>query len=524
MSRPRHARRIAGVGALALLAASAVPALATSGPAAGLSGGNLFLGTTKVEAGARANGSFGSTVAAPAGYHPRTQTGTILGFRVNPDECDWASGSCTTQGDFFTPGIPYESWGIQVGGGSPAFNNNTGTGIAGGFTAADAAAVRGVWQASAPYDGIAVRQTYAIPTYGWMIDAVVELTNTTGAPSGDVYVMRGLDPDNCRMESAAVCDSNGDGVADVAGTAGGGVYATTNTIVSQGAAGTSAVVTATQTNGTYLALRSSGADARVLVKNASFSDPANLASAWAGADGAFRSTAGASFGDTGIYAIVRVPSIAPGATASVRVQYVVKEIAPAADISGPIASTGGLIDVATRNGGVAPTGICDPPGHGSATIEAGMIRYTPAAGFAGTDTFTYSTGGPCGAVSVTVPAAAAPPAPAPHVVLTGPARRATRAGGGLRITQRLRIDIPGRYTFIYVDPTTGRRVRQLPGSTVGARTLGTRFSAPVLVTRKAGRRVVLVSRFGRVPSAVTTRMALRIVLRSPDGTVTDVTP
>lgn len=514
-------------GALALAAAVVSPAIATTGPAAELSSGNLFMGTTKVEAGARANGSFGSTVSAPAGYNPLTSSGTILGFRVNPTECTWTDAGCTTLGDFFTPGSPYEAWGIQIGNGSPSYNSNAVTGVAGAFASADAAGVQGVWQSSGAFGGaITVRQTYAIPEYAWMIDTTVELTNTSGATVNDVYFMRGLDPDNCRMEARTLCDSDGNGVADSAGTTG-SVYDTNNTVVSQGSASTSALVTATQTNDSYLGLRASGAEARVFAQNSGFSNPASLATLWAGGNAGYRSALGSTFGDDGIYAVVRVPSIAPGETATVNVQYVVKEVPAAADIAETVTSAGGLVDVASRNGGATFQGACTAPAHGTVTAEGGKMRYTPAAGFSGTDVFTYSAGGPCGTVTITVTPAAAP-APAttsPFVVLTAPARRSTLASGDLRVAQSLRIDHAGRYTFIYTDPATGRRVRQLPGSTVGARKLGKRYSAPVLVTKAAGAKVTLVSIFGKaLPAKLKSRMTLRIVLKSADGTLTDVTP
>ncbi len=221
-----------------------------------------------------------------------------------------------------------------------------------------------------------------------------------------------------------------------------------------------------------------------------------------------------------------MPSIAAGATATVHVQYVVKEIPAAADFAETVSSSGGLIDVSARNGGASFGGICSAPAHGTAVAEGGRVRYTPAAGYSGPDSFTYSTGGPCGTVTVTVPAAGAAPTPvAALVVLTAPSKRATLPSGDLRIAQALRIERPGRYTFIYTDPATGRRVRQLAGSRVGSRTLGRRFSAPVPTTTKAATRVTLVSIFGKaLPAKLKARMTLRIVLRSADGTLSDVTP
>lgn len=516
--RPR-ARRLALMSGLALLA-SAAPAVATSGPTAQLTGGELFMGTTKVEAGARANGSFGSTASAPTGYHPRTTSGTILGFRVNTTECDWDDAGCVTQGDFFTPGSPYEAWGIQVDGNAPAYNSNAANGVAGSFASVDSPGVSAVWQSSAPVNGISVKQTYSIPPYGWLIDSVVELTNTTGATVNDVYFMRGLDPDNCKMEVTAVCDSDGDGVADGAGS-----YETNNTVVSQGSSSTTALVTATQTDQTYLGLRADGANVRVFTQRSGFANPIDLAALWSGTDPGYDGTVGSRFGDNGIYAVVRVPSIAPGATATVHVEYIVKEIPAAADFAETLTATGGLIDIAPHNGGTAASGVCSAPAHGTATVVGGKVRYTPAAGYSGTDTFTYSTGGPCGRVTVTIPAAGtAPKATAPVTALSAP-KRTTPAAGGLQISQRFRIDGAGRYTFIYIDPVTGKRVRQLPRSRVGSRTLGKRYSAPVLVTRKSAADVTLVSVFGRtVPVKVRGRMALRIVLKKADGTLVDVTP
>lgn len=524
----RRARTAVLTGALALVAVS--PAAATGGPAAELVSGNLFMGTTKVEAGARPNGAFGSAVPAPAGYHPRTQAGAILGFRANPGECDWSAAGCVTRGDFFTPGAPYESWGLQVGdaAGAQAFDDNQATALPGAFISADAGAVTGVWQSAAPFHGISVRQTYSVPSYAWAIDTLVDLTNTTNAPIADVYVMRGVDPDNCRMETTAVCDSDGDGVADAIGTTGGGsgVYETRNTIVSQGSDSTPALVTATQTDGSYLGLRAEGAGARVFVKDTSFSNPASLSALWSGAAAGWRSSPGAGFGDSGIYAVVHVPSIAAGATATVRIRYVVKDVPAAADFAATVPPAGGLIDIATHNGGAAAGGVCAAPAHGTAVVEGGGIRYVPAPGFSGADGVSYSIGGICGTVSVTVPASAAVPAPiTAFVVLTAPARRTRLASGALRISQRLRIDHPGRYTFIYTDPATGRRVRQLPGSRVGARRLGRRVSAPVLVTTQPGAAVTLVSVFSRrIPASTRTRLVLRVVLRNPDGMLTDVTP
>ena len=145
----------------------------------------------------------------------------------------------------------------------------------------------GVWQSTAAFNGITVKQTYSIPPYAWMIDTTAELTNTTGATIDDVYLMRGVDPDNCRMESRPLCDldTNDDGIADIhelPGTS--NDYQTHNTVVSQGSATTSALVTATQTDDSYIGLRAVGGEARAFIQNGGFSNPGSLSTLWSGAD------------------------------------------------------------------------------------------------------------------------------------------------------------------------------------------------------------------------------------------------
>lgn len=109
-------------------------ASATTGPTAMLDTLNMFMGTTKVEVGARPNGSFAADIATPAGFHPRDDhTPPKLGFRSNPGECSWEDPACLTDGDFFAPGTPFEVWAVQVGSATAAQNDDSVTGVAGGF-------------------------------------------------------------------------------------------------------------------------------------------------------------------------------------------------------------------------------------------------------------------------------------------------------------------------------------------------------------------------------------------------------
>ena len=132
----------AGTAVLALAAgALTAPAQATPVPFqdAQVVSNNAFLANGYAEAGVRPDGTFGSTVDAPAGYHPRNLVFDIdtftevpdnkLGFRADRDKDGWGVG--TDDGDFFMPGSPFEAWGIQVGAGTTAINSSGGGAIAG---------------------------------------------------------------------------------------------------------------------------------------------------------------------------------------------------------------------------------------------------------------------------------------------------------------------------------------------------------------------------------------------------------
>ena len=82
--------------------------------------------------------------------------------------------------------------------------------------------------------------------------------------------------------------------------------------------------------------------------------------------------------------------------------------------------------------------------------------------------------------------------------------------------QRLRFNRTGRYTFIFNDPATAKRVLQYRGSRVGARLLSKTFSAPVVVTSKEGKTLTLVSIFNkRLSARVKQTMTMRIVPEEP---------
>lgn len=331
----------AALAALCLLIALGTgTASATTATTGEILTGNLFLGTTNVEIGARPNGSFGSSVTPPAGYHPRDDVafGVLLGFRGNPDSCDWNSPSCITQGDFFAPSLPFERWGIQVGTGTFHENDHATSDIAGSFTSVDPTGPSGTWQSAGSTDGIAVRMIYSAPTFSWLVRATVELTNTTASPIHDVYYLRMVDPDNCAEETRAIC-TNRQG-ALVAGT-----YDTLSTVVSSGPTTGVALVTATQTDGTYLGLRFQSPSAKAFrhAPNA-YGVVTSPAAVWDGTATATTTAVGTSGPDSntqnGYYdawmgAVDKIDTIAPGETKTIQFQYVLKDGAPTSDPETP---------------------------------------------------------------------------------------------------------------------------------------------------------------------------------------------
>lgn len=211
--------------------------------------GSAFLRSRLLEVGTSHQGSFGTTDAPPAGWHPRP-AGTPLGFVADPGDTGWT----TYQGDFFVPGSPEEGFGMNVGGVDAFTSRLVGIqGIVGNFTGIRVecrpriCGLRGggsvYW--SGAYSGIDVDQTYSVFNGGLFILIEVSMTNTT-ASTQTVYYMRNVDPDN---------------MVTVTGS-----FDTTNTIVTQGGPGSVALVSATTPapNASYIALVSSDPDARVI--------------------------------------------------------------------------------------------------------------------------------------------------------------------------------------------------------------------------------------------------------------------
>jgi hypothetical protein len=248
--------RVAAIGAAtaALVLSALAPAfaagppekllVANTGQAPGDLGDNAFIRSSRVEVGARPNGSFGSDIDAPVGWHPRDvdNSKSRLGFRYLRSGT-WESG--VTDGDFFLPGGPYEGWGVEIIGGTGLVGNSPDqTQIPGAFSLGTGAA-EVVWTATGPVDGVGISKRYSVEVDGSpRLTMEVTFNNTTGSPVTALY-FRGVDPDNC-VEP---------GIADPDGPCSGVGYTTENEILSQRlAGGASSTVIARAPDGSALVL------------------------------------------------------------------------------------------------------------------------------------------------------------------------------------------------------------------------------------------------------------------------------
>lgn len=186
------------------LAAVAALALACSPATAQMVSGNAFLKGNFIEVGSAPNGSFGSTVGAPIGYHPRVTTpmpGAQLGFVADAAKDGWTVGFPDYHGDFFLPGTPQEGWGIASGFLESQAYRQSGGGFTGPLSGANIAVddspteTVATWQGTFNTNLQITQRTRVIKSKTYFtVNVVMKNTGTTVMP--DIYYCRTLDPDN----------------------------------------------------------------------------------------------------------------------------------------------------------------------------------------------------------------------------------------------------------------------------------------------------------------------------------------
>jgi gliding motility-associated-like protein len=157
-------------------------------------GTNAFLISETVEIGVHQQGFEGSSVTPPFPNHNRGGGGQ-LGFVANPAADGWAN----YDGDFYLPGTPENTIGLQVDGidyqNSKAWEYDipiSGTGISNYQVVGKCKLVD--WDGSIA--GINIHMTYKLDTTVTYYTVDVTLTNTNPVTKSNVYFYKTFDPDN----------------------------------------------------------------------------------------------------------------------------------------------------------------------------------------------------------------------------------------------------------------------------------------------------------------------------------------
>jgi len=298
---------------------------------------NGFLQGNYIEVGVNSLGAYGSSVAAPAGYHPRggagvfntcTSTtpafGTGLGFVADPDKDGWNVGTPNYIGDYFLPGTPYEGWEIAVNGSQANENNGASSSLGSITSVTNSGQVRSVvWDGS--YSGLSIHQVTSFDIGNLYFTTNVTLTNTTGATISNIYYQRGVDPDNEEPLT--------------------GNYTTNNNIDYQlpNALGATLVSGTGLTYGAYLGLGTLDARAKAFIIS-SWPPTVALSSVYAGVS-PFQYS-GTTTADYGIGLVFNVGSLAPGASTTLTYVYILK----GSDFPGCVGSDVGQLDGKRRYG------------------------------------------------------------------------------------------------------------------------------------------------------------------------------
>ena len=291
--------------------------------------GDAFIRGNYLEVGLGADGALGSDFGAPGGY---ASAGTQLAVEADSDRDGWA----VYDGDFILPGSPEEGWGVTVGGITYTNNNTVAQQIAGSLgNLQTSGTVQSVdWTGAVA--GVNVLTTYTVGVNDLFIDVQVRLTNSTAGTLNNLYYYRNVDPDNN-------FDTNG-------------LYDTTNTIVSQGNDGGGvSLVSATQADGSYLALMAFGDNSRVTWGGFANRDATAIY------NGSGLNQAGSGTVDQAISLSFQVASLAAGDSTVLQYRYYFSDrAAPAMDLDANNSSGATGANFATSYAeGAAPVRVAD---------------------------------------------------------------------------------------------------------------------------------------------------------------------
>ncbi len=284
---------------------------------------NIFLMGDFVEVGTYTDGAFGTSISAPAGYHPITSCvggGTTLGFVSDPDMDGWAVsavGRSPYMGDYFVPGTPFEGFEIQINGVKKR-NWASGMGVDEMPATSTSSVVTptqstGIWEGN--YGSLGITQKTVLKKDKLYFVIYVDLVNTGSTTLNNIYYHRGLDPDN--EQPWAACS-----------------HATINRIVYQpNALSKNCLVTADGVKyGTYAYLGLGTKDCRARCMNIPGWHPGNLANLYLGngTESGNQTTVGwstpsATGADEAIGIVFNLGNLAPGQKTSLAFTYILRQ-------------------------------------------------------------------------------------------------------------------------------------------------------------------------------------------------------
>lgn len=180
---------------------------------------NVFMQGKYVELGMAPNGTFGSSVTQPAGYHGNfvaqggiqfpcnyTDGSTLrLAFVADPAMDGWDVGSPAYYGDYILPGYllggtfyegaPYEGWILTVDDSAWINETNNQSSMAAGTPAGtylsyDNIAGKLVSTYTQDFDSLTIKQVTSLDTAGLYLSMQITITNNSSTPKNNIYYTR----------------------------------------------------------------------------------------------------------------------------------------------------------------------------------------------------------------------------------------------------------------------------------------------------------------------------------------------
>jgi hypothetical protein len=178
----------------------AARAILVPGARSDVVGDDIFLEGTYLSVGISGAGSFGTSNAAPSGFHPTPNYGGRIGLSVDQD--GFYTGNAPTTGDFFLPGTPEERFvvGYKIQGAPSVFNNAETMGNQDVIkeSVMDLSSdnvLRAQWIGNTGGGNLRVTQVVQFGSDQRFFRNTITLQNTGTTPLESVRYMRNVDPD-----------------------------------------------------------------------------------------------------------------------------------------------------------------------------------------------------------------------------------------------------------------------------------------------------------------------------------------